>query len=435
MSEEKIPLVVETEHRDKGSVPGLRNLVQGLSSVATAAFSLFLQFDRLEKLQVNIQQQQASLASQQATLASNQRRYSETVKKFGENSDQAQAALQRLNATEQQISVTQQRLTLAQGDLNQAYLQMALSTGPMAITMFSGLNQALGPGKLLGAIKNVNLAFLTSPIGIVTIAIGALVGVLFTVTDGFRNWKPVIDFVNQALDILIFGRLQLLLDVFGKFVPGVQGAADSLRAWRENGIIPTTISVGELKDATDKVSSEAVPGLDEAIKTQAVPGLNNLTSAVIGARTETESLIARLEEAASKRIAEASAAISAQQGLLGALAFQRTPAFLASPPLEAAGSLLSGMKRVTLAGGGFAYVSEGVQINPTQRGFEGVVTKPTMFLAGEAGAEHVRVMPGGGGASGTVIIKNELIMDGHVLARAVSQISGLRSQTIRGSIF
>ena len=45
---------------------------------------------------------------------------------------------------------------------------------------------------------------------------------------------------------------------------------------------------------------------------------------------------------------------------------------------------------------------------PAADGFDGMVNKPTMFLAGEAGAEHVKVTPNGqsSGSNITVNIQN-----------------------------
>jgi hypothetical protein len=43
---------------------------------------------------------------------------------------------------------------------------------------------------------------------------------------------------------------------------------------------------------------------------------------------------------------------------------------------------------------------------PAANGFNGMVNKPTMFLAGEAGSEHVSVTPNGGSGGITVNIQN-----------------------------
>ena len=39
---------------------------------------------------------------------------------------------------------------------------------------------------------------------------------------------------------------------------------------------------------------------------------------------------------------------------------------------------------------------------PAADGFNGMVNKPTMFLAGEAGSEHVSITPSGGSGSGGI---------------------------------
>lgn len=46
-------------------------------------------------------------------------------------------------------------------------------------------------------------------------------------------------------------------------------------------------------------------------------------------------------------------------------------------------------------------------------GFDGIVSRPTLFMAGERGAEHVRVTPGGGGGNGGITVN--VNVSGHVI--------------------
>lgn len=49
------------------------------------------------------------------------------------------------------------------------------------------------------------------------------------------------------------------------------------------------------------------------------------------------------------------------------------------------------------------FVREGTSVQQAQHGFHGTVTRPTLFLAGEAGRERVDISPGGGGHGGVTI--------------------------------
>ena len=50
---------------------------------------------------------------------------------------------------------------------------------------------------------------------------------------------------------------------------------------------------------------------------------------------------------------------------------------------------------------------------PAANGFNGMVNSPTMFLAGEAGSEHVSITPSGqGGGSGAIVTVNIQNMNG-----------------------
>ena len=43
-------------------------------------------------------------------------------------------------------------------------------------------------------------------------------------------------------------------------------------------------------------------------------------------------------------------------------------------------------------------------IIPAAEGFDGMVNSPTMFMAGESGAEHVKVTPSGQGGGGNITV-------------------------------
>ena len=55
-----------------------------------------------------------------------------------------------------------------------------------------------------------------------------------------------------------------------------------------------------------------------------------------------------------------------------------------------------------VGGGGSAGSGVGRTVIAAQHGFDGIVSRPTLFMAGEAGREHVRVTPGGHGGGGDV---------------------------------
>ena len=62
------------------------------------------------------------------------------------------------------------------------------------------------------------------------------------------------------------------------------------------------------------------------------------------------------------------------------------------------------------------------------RGFHGMVTRPTLFLAGEAGRERVDITPGGGGAASNVTFNIYDAADAHRVVRVVDKY--LRKQGV-----
>ncbi|HEY7507188.1 MAG TPA: hypothetical protein VH621_06240, partial [Nitrososphaera sp.] len=62
---------------------------------------------------------------------------------------------------------------------------------------------------------------------------------------------------------------------------------------------------------------------------------------------------------------------------------------------------------------------------PAANGFSGMVTEPTLFLAGEAGPETVNIAPvATAGRNGPVMITVVTQLDGREVARTVSKVQG-----------
>ena len=65
--------------------------------------------------------------------------------------------------------------------------------------------------------------------------------------------------------------------------------------------------------------------------------------------------------------------------------------------------------------------AEGLWGHRGQYGFQGIVSRPTMFLAGEAGAERVLIEPLGGRVGGGVIMDNRLTIGKIIVASGTDE--------------
>ena len=88
------------------------------------------------------------------------------------------------------------------------------------------------------------------------------------------------------------------------------------------------------------------------------------------------------------------------------------------------------MKSFGLAGSSGSKSSSAAGVKKAATGFSGLVTEPTMFLAGEAGPETVNIAPvqGGGSAKGNITVVVVTQLDGREVARTVNKLQGQMMQ-------
>jgi len=157
-----------------------KDLAVGLSGVTTAAFSLYMSFDRIHKSQVSLDR--ANLMVQRSTESLDQitKNYNETVAKYGFKSAEAADALDKLKIAQESLTVAYERQQLAQEDVGQTMLMFAVSIVPTVITAVTSLTTAL---KAMG----IGLSAALGPIGIVAGAITTLTLVVNSAADALRE--------------------------------------------------------------------------------------------------------------------------------------------------------------------------------------------------------------------------------------------------------
>lgn len=150
---------------------------------------------------------------------------------------------------------------------------------------------------------------------------------------------------------------------------------------------------------------------------------------------------------------EAGAAVSATTGAttgggavagaggIGGAAALAAPAFIAYAASQAAPSLLYDLgfgkrkPKLSLTNGNSFWaamrddpeqVLKDIAMAKAANGFEGVVTRPTMFLTGEAGPERVSVTPKGKGKGSNSPVVINVVMDKRAVGRAVTDMQTLQ---------
>jgi len=175
-----------------------KGAAMGASTLAVGAFSLYQNFDNLQKIQLRAQITQKGMTSAQASAQSAQMAYNAAVEKYGVDSEQAQVAAGRLKAAQEQLAISSQRAEIAQGDVNQSYMQFALMIVPQSMTMITGAQrmiEGLGLSSKLASVginlssmslKGLGMTLLTPPLGVVI----ALAAVGIALWQLYEKWEP-----------------------------------------------------------------------------------------------------------------------------------------------------------------------------------------------------------------------------------------------------
>jgi DNA repair ATPase RecN len=116
--------VVEAQRLMVGST---RDVITGLSGVATASFSLYNAFDRVRDMQVSVDRANLQVKQSLNSLEDAQRRYNAAVAKYGAFSEQAQAALSDLQVAQERYNVAVERAEMMQKNLNKAMAQSSFT--------------------------------------------------------------------------------------------------------------------------------------------------------------------------------------------------------------------------------------------------------------------------------------------------------------------
>jgi hypothetical protein len=151
-----------------------KKLVVGISGLATAGFNLYLNFDRIQKSQVQLDRSNLMVQRSTESLDQATKTYNETIQKYGILSPEAKDAADKLKIAQEALSVATDRAELAQGNLNNTIASFALSIAPTAITaMASGSGLIKTVKSLTAELELSRVAALGLSLGIASIAIAA----------------------------------------------------------------------------------------------------------------------------------------------------------------------------------------------------------------------------------------------------------------------
>lgn len=310
-----------------------KDLAVGLSGVATGALALYQGYDRLERSQYAVQQANLLVKSSLNSVDDAQRRYNDAVEKFGEDSPQARAALADLQVAQERLALAQEKANLVQNDLSNAYMSFAVSILPASISMASSMGKVI---ESLNALRGQEVgALVASKASYVAHAIAQ--GASTAATQVMTTAQAALNAVMSVNPIF------LVVAALAALTAGLAWAYQNCE-WFRNGV----------NWLWEQISVYLQPAIDAV--TLAISNLGKVWDAVLGAmRWVWDHTIAPILDA-----------------------------------LNWVWNTLTGASTSVTAG---TTADVETSIPGFASGFEGVVSKPTLMLVGEAGPEAVSITP------------------------------------------
>ena len=190
----------------KQSSGSLKGFALGASGAATAGFSLYNSFDRIEKAELAVDRANLQVRTSTKGVEDAQRNLNEAVVEHGANSAEAKAASEQLSIAQDRLEVANERAKQSQDSVNQAMMASAIQIIPSTITMVDSLSRAwknfpdmTGVLKTLGA----NVSDVGSKASLAAIGVGSFVGGFTLGVTVIKQFGDQLGPVGRALMVVV----------------------------------------------------------------------------------------------------------------------------------------------------------------------------------------------------------------------------------------
>jgi hypothetical protein len=198
--QEKVAAVSE---KNAGS---LKDFALGASGAATAGFSLYSSFDRIEKSELAVDRANLQVRTSTKGVEDAQRNLNEAVVEHGANSAQAKAASEQLSIAQDRLEVANERAKQSQDNVNQAMMASAIQIIPSAITMVDSLSRAWKNfPDMTGVLKTLgsNVSDVGSKATLAAIGVGSFVGGFTLGYAAIKQFGDALGPVGRALMVVV----------------------------------------------------------------------------------------------------------------------------------------------------------------------------------------------------------------------------------------
>ena len=158
----------------KQNTASMRDLTTGISGVATASFSLYGAYDRINESEISLDRSNLMVKSSTKAVEDAQRTLSTAIADHGASSQEAKSASDALSIAQDRLTFADERALQAQENVNKSIMSAALQIIPTSITMVDSLSKAWKNfpdvsvllGRISSGVANVGISAKTAAIGV-----------------------------------------------------------------------------------------------------------------------------------------------------------------------------------------------------------------------------------------------------------------------------
>jgi hypothetical protein len=181
----------------KQNTASMRDLTTGISGVATASFSLYGAYDRINESEISLDRSNLMVKSSTKAVEDAQRTLSSAIADHGASSQEAKSASDALSIAQDRLALADERALQAQENVNKSIMSAALQIIPTSITMVDSLSKAWKNfpdvsallTKISSGVANVGISAKTAAIGVAAFMGGFLIAdqILGAIPENMRQ--------------------------------------------------------------------------------------------------------------------------------------------------------------------------------------------------------------------------------------------------------
>jgi hypothetical protein len=186
----------------------MRSFTTGISGVATASFSLYGAYDRVNESEISLDRSNLMVKSSTKAVEDAHRAVSEAIAKHGVNSQEATSAEDALSIAEDRLTLANERSQQAQENVNKSIMSAALQIIPTSITMVDSLSRAWKNfPDMTGVLTTLgtNVSMVGNKALVASVSVAAFVGGFTVGYEAITQFGDALGPAGRALMVIVPG--------------------------------------------------------------------------------------------------------------------------------------------------------------------------------------------------------------------------------------